>query len=89
MVFDFIFKLVLRFSVVYVYESSFGCFVMHFVLIEVYKLYLAFTVYSWKCRQLVGEEASSLSGKFTFLNRLDMGSGTVACGVKEGVKLYF
>ncbi|KAK9293199.1 hypothetical protein L1049_021188 [Liquidambar formosana] len=42
-----------------------------------------------KCRQLVGEEASSKSGKFTFLNCFDMGSGSVACGVKEGVKLYF
>jgi hypothetical protein len=41
-----------------------------------------------KCRQLVGEEASSQSGKFTILNCFDMGSGTVACGVKEGVKLY-
>ncbi|XP_004144751.1 uncharacterized protein LOC101204135 [Cucumis sativus] len=42
-----------------------------------------------KCRHLVGEEASSQSGKFTFLNCFDMGSGSVACGVKEGVKLYF
>ncbi|TKY52305.1 hypothetical protein E2542_SST23825 [Spatholobus suberectus] len=42
-----------------------------------------------KCRQLVGEEGSSQSGKFTILNCLDMGSGTVACAVKEGVKLYF
>ncbi|XP_027352146.1 uncharacterized protein LOC113862992 isoform X1 [Abrus precatorius] len=42
-----------------------------------------------KCRQLVGEKASSKSGKFTFLNCFDMGSGTLACSVKEGVKLYF
>ncbi|XP_059652297.1 uncharacterized protein LOC132299595 [Cornus florida] len=42
-----------------------------------------------KCRQLVGEEASSKSGQFTFLNCFDGGSGTVACLVKEGVKLYF
>ncbi|XWS42329.1 hypothetical protein CRYUN_Cryun16bG0005200 [Craigia yunnanensis] len=42
-----------------------------------------------KCRQLVGEEASSQSGQFTFLNCFDMGSGSVACAVKEGVKLYF
>lgn len=42
-----------------------------------------------KCRHLVGEAASSQSGKFTFLNCFDMGSGSVACGVKEGVKLYF
>ncbi|CAK9137643.1 unnamed protein product [Ilex paraguariensis] len=42
-----------------------------------------------KCRQLVGEEAASKSGKFTFLNCFDGGSGTLACAVKEGVKLYF
>ncbi|XP_028791461.1 uncharacterized protein LOC114747317 isoform X1 [Neltuma alba] len=42
-----------------------------------------------KCRLLVGEEAASQSGKFTFLNCFDMGSGTLACVVKEGVKLYF
>lgn len=41
-----------------------------------------------KCRQLVGEESSSQSGKFTILNCFDMGSGTLACAVKEGVKLY-
>ncbi|TYH35833.1 hypothetical protein ES332_D13G221200v1 [Gossypium tomentosum] len=42
-----------------------------------------------KCRHLVGEEASSQSGQFTLLNCFDMGSGSVACAVKEGVKLYF
>jgi len=42
-----------------------------------------------KCRELVGEDGSSQSGKFTILNCFDMGSGTVACAVKEGVKLYF
>lgn len=42
-----------------------------------------------KCRQMVGEEASSQSGKFTILNCFDMGSGSMACLVKEGVKLYF
>ncbi|KAF1891916.1 hypothetical protein Lal_00036263 [Lupinus albus] len=41
-----------------------------------------------KCRQIVGEKASSQSGKFTFLNCFDMSTGTIACGVKEGVKLY-
>ncbi|XP_061371974.1 uncharacterized protein LOC133314501 [Gastrolobium bilobum] len=41
-----------------------------------------------KCRQLVGEKASSQSGKFTLFNCFDLGSGTLACGVKEGVKLY-
>ncbi|KAK4852686.1 hypothetical protein QYF36_026188 [Acer negundo] len=42
-----------------------------------------------KCRQLVGEEGSSQSGQFTILNCFDMESGTLACAVKEGVKLYF
>lgn len=42
-----------------------------------------------KCRQLVGEVASSKSGQFTFLNCFDMSTGTLACTVKEGVKLYF
>ncbi|KAI3715604.1 hypothetical protein L6452_22590 [Arctium lappa] len=41
-----------------------------------------------KCRQMVGETASSQSGKFTIFNCLDGGSGTLACVVKEGVKLY-
>ncbi|KAI5326319.1 hypothetical protein L3X38_035393 [Prunus dulcis] len=41
-----------------------------------------------KCRQLVGEKYASRSGQFTFLNCFDMSSGTLACSVKEGVKLY-
>ena len=41
-----------------------------------------------KCRHLVGKEASSKSGEFTILNCFDMGSGSLACAVKEGVKLY-
>lgn len=41
-----------------------------------------------KCRQLVGEETSSKSGKFTWINCFDMGSGTLACAAKEGMKLY-
>ncbi|XP_076958082.1 uncharacterized protein LOC143633717 [Bidens hawaiensis] len=41
-----------------------------------------------KCRQLVGETSSSQSGKFTIFNCFDGGSGTAACLVKEGVKLY-
>lgn len=40
-------------------------------------------------RQLVGENASSHSGKFTILNCFDMTSGTLACTVKESAKLYF
>ncbi|OVA16765.1 hypothetical protein BVC80_1543g220 [Macleaya cordata] len=50
---------------------------------------IALSITAEKFRQLVGEEGSSQSGKFTFLNCFDMGSGSVACGVKEGVKLYF
>lgn len=38
---------------------------------------------------MVGEAASSQSGKFTFLNCFDGNTGTLACVVKEGVKLYF
>ncbi|KAH9318860.1 hypothetical protein KI387_020629, partial [Taxus chinensis] len=41
-----------------------------------------------KCRQLVGENMSSKSGKFTWINCFDMSSGTLACAAKEGVKLY-
>ena len=41
-----------------------------------------------KFRELVGKEASSKSGQFTFMNCFDMGSGSLACSVKEGVKLY-
>lgn len=59
---------------------------LHFLISLVAIVTLSFT--AEKCRQLVGEEGSSQSGKFTILNCLDMGSGTVACAVKEGVKLY-
>ena len=41
-----------------------------------------------QCRQLVGEDSSSKSGKFTWINCFDMGSGTLACAAKEGAKLY-
>lgn len=50
---------------------------------------IALSITAEKCRQLVGEDASSKSGQFTFLNCFDGGSGTLACAVKEGVKLYF
>ncbi|KAI3916308.1 hypothetical protein MKW98_004749 [Papaver atlanticum] len=50
---------------------------------------VALSITAEKFRLLVGEESSSQSGKFTILNCFDMGSGSVACGVKEGVKLYF
>ncbi|KAL6955970.1 hypothetical protein U1Q18_045043 [Sarracenia purpurea var. burkii] len=49
---------------------------------------IAIFIIADKCRQLVGEEASSKSGKFTFLNCFDGSSGTLACAVKEGVKIY-
>ncbi|XP_052205644.1 uncharacterized protein LOC127810296 [Diospyros lotus] len=49
----------------------------------------ALSIAADKCRQLAGEEAASKSGQFTVLNCFDGGSGTMACVVKEGVKLYF
>ncbi|OAY69758.1 uncharacterized protein LOC109724461 [Ananas comosus] len=49
---------------------------------------IALSMTAEKFRQLVGEEAASKSGKFTFLNCFDMGTGTLACTVKESVKLY-
>ncbi|EHA8586556.1 hypothetical protein COCNU_scaffold000525G000040 [Cocos nucifera] len=39
-----------------------------------------------KFRELVGKEAASKSGGLTFLNWLDVGSGSLACGAEEGVK---
>lgn len=50
---------------------------------------VALSITAEKCRQLLGEDGSSQSGKFTLLNCFDMSSGTLACTVKEGVKLYF
>ncbi|KAG0503102.1 hypothetical protein HPP92_003174 [Vanilla planifolia] len=49
---------------------------------------IALSLTAEKFREFLGEEESSKSGKFTFLNCLDMGSGTFACVGKEGVKLY-
>ncbi|XP_010480250.1 PREDICTED: uncharacterized protein LOC104758975 [Camelina sativa] len=50
---------------------------------------IALSMTAEKCRELVGQEAASKSGEFTFLNCFDMSSGTLSCAVKEGVKLYF
>ncbi|EEF49961.1 uncharacterized protein LOC8269820 [Ricinus communis] len=50
---------------------------------------VALSITADKCRQLVGEDSSSQSGKFTIFNCFDMSTGTLACTVKEGVKLYF
>lgn len=41
-----------------------------------------------KSRQLVGEDVSSQSGKFTWINCFDMRAGSVACITKEGAKSY-
>lgn len=49
---------------------------------------LALSMTAEKCRELVGKEAASKSGQFTFMNCFDMGSGSLACAGKEGVKLY-
>ncbi|KAL3515958.1 hypothetical protein ACH5RR_022860 [Cinchona calisaya] len=60
---------------------------VHFLLFLVGIIALSIT--AEKCRELVGQEAASKSGKFTFLNCFDGSTGTLACLVKEGVKLYF
>lgn len=57
-----------------------------FIAFVVGVIVLSFT--AEKCREMVGETGSSQSGKFTIFNCLDGGSGTVACLVKTGVKLY-
>ncbi|WVZ56684.1 hypothetical protein U9M48_007178 [Paspalum notatum var. saurae] len=49
---------------------------------------LALSMTAEKSRELVGKEVSSKSGQFTFMNCFDMGSGSLTCTVKEGVKLY-
>lgn len=41
-----------------------------------------------KARLLVGENAASRSGQFTWINCFDMGTGSLACLAKEGVKSY-
>ncbi|KAH7437831.1 hypothetical protein KP509_05G091200 [Ceratopteris richardii] len=41
-----------------------------------------------KARHLVGENASSQSGQFTWINCFDMGTGSMACLAKEGIKSY-
>ncbi|KAL6901956.1 hypothetical protein ACP4OV_004832 [Aristida adscensionis] len=41
-----------------------------------------------RSRELIGKETASKSGEFTFMNCFDMGSGSLACTVKEGVKMY-
>ncbi|KAI5078626.1 hypothetical protein GOP47_0006297 [Adiantum capillus-veneris] len=41
-----------------------------------------------KARHLVGEDAASRSGQFTWINCFDMGTGSLACLAKEGVKSY-
>lgn len=49
---------------------------------------IALSMAAEKFRELVGEEDSSKSGKFTILNCFDMGSGTLSCISKESVKFY-
>uniref|UniRef100_A0A5B7BA49 Uncharacterized protein n=1 Tax=Davidia involucrata TaxID=16924 RepID=A0A5B7BA49_DAVIN len=51
---------------------------------------IALSITAEKCRQLVGEEASSKSWthSFSFSNCFDMSYGTIACVAKECVKLY-
>ncbi|XP_027114833.1 uncharacterized protein LOC113761151 [Coffea eugenioides] len=59
---------------------------VHFLLFLVGVI--ALSIGAEKCRELVGQEAASKSGEFTFLNCFDGSTGTLACLVKEGVKLY-
>ncbi|KAJ6737800.1 hypothetical protein OIU85_019821 [Salix viminalis] len=40
---------------------------------------VALSITAEKCRQLVGDDYSSQSGKFTIFNCFDMSSGTLAC----------
>ncbi|KAH0731696.1 hypothetical protein KY289_002884 [Solanum tuberosum] len=49
---------------------------------------LILSITAEKCRELVGQEAASKSGDFTWLHCFDGSTGSVACLVKEGVKLY-
>ncbi|GFP80350.1 hypothetical protein PHJA_000178400 [Phtheirospermum japonicum] len=60
---------------------------VHFLLFIIGIIALSIT--AEKFRLLVGEEAASKSGQFTLLNCFDGNTGTLACVVKEGVKLYF
>ncbi|MCO5598962.1 hypothetical protein L7F22_053061 [Adiantum nelumboides] len=41
-----------------------------------------------KARHLIGEDAASRSGQFTWINCFDMGTGSLACFAKEGIKSY-
>ncbi|CAH9087496.1 unnamed protein product [Cuscuta europaea] len=41
-----------------------------------------------RCRKMVGKEASSKTGQFNIMYCLDGGSGSIACVVKEAIKLY-
>lgn len=65
-----------------------SCLAMPFPFQFSYTLIL-FCCTAEKFRLLVGEEAASKSGQFTVLNCFDASTGTLACVVKEGVKLYF
>ncbi|KAJ7521797.1 hypothetical protein O6H91_19G068400 [Diphasiastrum complanatum] len=49
---------------------------------------LLLAIVAEKSRQLIGDESSSKSGKFSWINCFDLGSGSLACVAKEGVKLY-
>ncbi|KAK8272657.1 hypothetical protein V6Z12_D11G349000 [Gossypium hirsutum] len=53
-------------------------------------LFHFFHVIADKCRKLAGEEKVVLSqtGQFSLWDCFDMGVGSIACTVKEGVKLY-
>lgn len=50
--------------------------------------FLLFATAAEKARHLVGEDAASRSGQFTWINCFDMGTGSLACLAKEGIKSY-
>lgn len=50
--------------------------------------YVALSIAAKNCRDMVGEAATSKTGHFNLLDCFDWSTGSVACTVKEAVKLY-
>ncbi|KAL1802223.1 hypothetical protein ACET3Z_030870 [Daucus carota] len=50
--------------------------------------YIVLSITARRCREMVGETARSKTGHFTLLDCFDLTTGSVACTVKETVKLY-
>ncbi|CAN1161611.1 hypothetical protein LINPERHAP2_LOCUS24025 [Linum perenne] len=49
---------------------------------------IALSIAAEKCRELMGEDSSSQSGKFSIFYCFDMSTGTLACSVTQAAKLY-